>query len=382
MAKKIISFVSAAFILCAVFAFFVYAVESKPGDTAQSVVSISDNTGVAYIKIRVSYDSSIMTLTSADDTGFLKGYMPGQSVSNNPFVATWSNTTNNDGDGDILTLTFEVNKGTEDGEYPVSIEIVDINDQSEHDVSINVSASSVIVKHEHKWDSGAVTKNPTCEEPGEKTFTCSVCGEVIKAQEEIPALGHKEVKVEGKPATCTEKGLSDGIKCSVCGETIKSQEELPARGHSFKDGVCTECGAIDPDYKLILKKGSKLILDSDKKFIYVKPEKISGVTASEFKSEIESDITLSIADSDVVVNGLKFKFGVNEYTVIVIGDTSPDGKITAKDARTVLRIAARLDSPDPVTKEAADIDSDGKISSREARSILRFAARLQTKIDD
>ncbi|MDY3937225.1 MAG: VWA domain-containing protein [Oscillospiraceae bacterium] len=226
-------------------------------------------------------------------------------------------------------------------------------------------------------------KPATCTENGlSDGIKCSVCGEVIKAQEEIPALGHKEVKVEGKPATCTEKGLSDGIKCSVCGETIKSQEELPARGHSFKDGVCTECGAIDPDYKLILKKGSKLILDSDKKFIYVKPEKISGVTASEFKSEIESDITLSIADSDVVVNGLKFKFGVNEYTVIVIGDTSPDGKITAKDARTVLRIAARLDSPDPVTKEAADIDSDGKISSREARSILRFAARLQNKIDD
>lgn len=293
MAKKIISFISAALMLCAMLAFFVYAVETKTGNTAQSVVSISDNTGVAYIKIRVSYDSSIMTLKSADDTGFLKGYMPGQSVSNNPFVATWSNITNIDGDGDILTLTFEINKGTEDGEYPVSIEIVDVNDQSEHDVSINVSASSVIVKNEHKWDSGTVTK-----------------------------------------------------------------------------------------YKLILKKGSKLILDSDKKFIYVKPEKISGVTASEFKSEIESDITLSIADSDVVVNGLKFKFGVNEYTVIVIGDTSPDGKITAKDARAVLRIAARLDSPDPVTKEAADIDSDGKISSREARSILRFAARLQDKIDD
>ena len=225
-------------------------------------------------------------------------------------------------------------------------------------------------------------KPASCTEKGISDGTkCSVCGEVVKAQKEIPALGHKQVKVEGKPATCTEKGLTDGTKCSVCGKTVKAQEELPARGHSFKDGVCTECGAIDPDYKLILKNGSKLILNADKMFIYVKPEKISGVTASEFKSEIESNITLSVSDSDVVVNGLKFKLGVNEYTVIVMGDTSPDGKITAKDARAVLRIAARLDSPDSVTKEAADIDSDGKVSSKEARSILRFAAKLQTKID-
>ncbi len=226
-------------------------------------------------------------------------------------------------------------------------------------------------------------KAATCTETGLTDGTkCSVCGKVVKAQEKIPALGHKEVKIEGKAATCTETGLTDGTKCSVCGKVVKAQEEIPAFGHSFTDGVCTVCGAIDPDYKLILKKGSKLILNEDKKFIYVTPEKTSGVTASELKAEIESNVNFSITDESAVLNGYSFKFGVNEYTVIVIGDTSSDGKITASDARAVLRIAARLDEPSDIVKEAADINFDSNITSKEARSVLRFAARLQSKIDE
>lgn len=62
-------------------------------------------------------------------------------------------------------------------------------------------------------------------------------------------LGHTEEKVTGKAATCTEAGLTDGVKCSVCGETLVAQEEIPALGHRYKDGKCTVCGEADPDYE-------------------------------------------------------------------------------------------------------------------------------------
>lgn len=39
---------------------------------------------------------------------------------------------------------------------------------------------------------------------------CAACNEVLTAQQEIPAKGHEEVRVAGKPATHTEDGLSDG----------------------------------------------------------------------------------------------------------------------------------------------------------------------------
>ena len=42
--------------------------------------------------------------------------------------------------------------------------------------------------HTHTWDAGAVTKEPTCTEPGVKTYTCTTCG--ATRTESIPALGH------------------------------------------------------------------------------------------------------------------------------------------------------------------------------------------------
>ena len=224
-------------------------------------------------------------------------------------------------------------------------------------------------------------KSATCTEKGLTDGTkCSVCGEILKAQKEIPALGHKEVKIEGKSATCTETGFTDGAKCSVCGKVTKEQKEIPALGHSFKDGVCTVCGAIDSNYKLMLNSDSKLILSEKKAMIFGIPESTGGMTAGDFKSQISNKINIGIDDSAIITNGLKFSFGNTEYSIILKGDVNADGKITAKDARTILRIAARLEQPDDVTKEAADIDSDGKVTSKEARSVLRFTAKLQKKI--
>ena len=85
-----------------------------------------------------------------------------------------------------------------------------------------------INKVAHTWDSSEVTTNPTCEKVGERIYTC-VCGET-KA-EEIAALGHSEEVVPAVAATCTEKGLTEGKKCSVCGEVLVAQTEIPALGH-------------------------------------------------------------------------------------------------------------------------------------------------------
>ena len=92
-------------------------------------------------------------------------------------------------------------------------------------------------------------KEATCTETGlTEGKKCSVCGEVLTAQEEIPAIGHTEEVIPGKEATCTETGLTEGKKCSVCGEVLVAQEEIPMVAHNYVDGVCTACGAEDPDY--------------------------------------------------------------------------------------------------------------------------------------
>ena len=105
--------------------------------------------------------------------------------------------------------------------------------------------------------------DPTCTQPGAAPgFSCSVCGEVFVPQEEIPALGHTEETDPAVEATCTETGLTEGKHCSVCGEILVEQETVPAKGHvpyrvtagefpraelTVKDGVeCSVCGDVFP----------------------------------------------------------------------------------------------------------------------------------------
>ena len=92
---------------------------------------------------------------------------------------------------------------------------------------------------------------PTCTKTGLTEGThCSVCDEVLTAQQEIPAKGHSEVIDEGTEPTCTKPGLTEGKHCSVCNEVLTAQEEISAKGHDVekveaKDATCTEDGNND-----------------------------------------------------------------------------------------------------------------------------------------
>lgn len=62
---------------------------------------------------------------------------------------------------------------------------------------------------------------------------------------------------------------------------------------------------------------------------------------------------------------------------VMKGDIDGNGKITASDARTVLRMAAKLEPTTADALQIADMNSDGKLTASDARTILRKAAKLE-----
>ena len=94
------------------------------------------------------------------------------------------------------------------------------------------------VHTEHKWDEGVVTKEATCTEAGEKTYTCTVCKET--KTEKIEAAGHKystEWTID-KEATCTESG-SKSHHCTVC-DAKTDITEIPVIKENKDDNAKTD----------------------------------------------------------------------------------------------------------------------------------------------
>lgn len=91
---------------------------------------------------------------------------------------------------------------------------------------------------------------PTCTEEGNHTIKCINCE--YKEEYSVPSLGHIEVVDKGYPATCSKKGLTDGIHCDVCNEVLVPQEEILELDHTFDnmhDDECNLCGFVrDSDY--------------------------------------------------------------------------------------------------------------------------------------
>lgn len=94
---------------------------------------------------------------------------------------------------------------------------------------------------------GEVKFPATCTEDGYSVYTCSLCGkpETGRHYNIVKAPGHQFVETTVAP-TCTESGYTVQ-KCSVCGKEIGERTNLVAPlGHEYKNGVCTRCGAPEP----------------------------------------------------------------------------------------------------------------------------------------
>ncbi len=88
-----------------------------------------------------------------------------------------------------------------------------------------------------------------------KKAICETCGEEYGKLD--PTNHEHTVTLAAKAATCTEDGLTEGLKCTDCGEVLVEQEVVPASGHKggtatcSKKAVCQTCGEeygkLDPE---------------------------------------------------------------------------------------------------------------------------------------
>lgn len=104
-----------------------------------------------------------------------------------------------------------------------------------------MAETKYVVCPSHSYGAWVTTKAPTCTESGIETRTCAKCG--VSENRAIPATGHHYDAVATAP-TCTERGYTNHT--CVCGLSY-TDSYTDAVGHNYKAGICTICGALDPE---------------------------------------------------------------------------------------------------------------------------------------
>jgi hypothetical protein len=166
-------------------------------------------------------------------------------------------------------------------------------------------------------------KEATCTQEGlsEGRF-CKTCGKVLQEQAVIPAVGHTPFSFGEIPASCTDEGRTAAVVCSVCEITLSGGETIPPLGHTEvqEEGIeatctqtgmsgriyCTVCLTVLEESEELAKLPHEIV---DGSCIHCgTPEPMSGLAYESF-----GDGTCSVS------------LGTNRDVDLVIPSVSPDG---------------------------------------------------------
>ncbi|MBO5746754.1 MAG: hypothetical protein J6S13_06650 [Clostridia bacterium] len=149
--------------------------------------------------------------------------------------------------GDAFEFTLKVKSGV--AGKTSKIEVVPVMKKDSDNVAITGASVDITIgggvdtSHTHSFGEWEITKEPICDENGEKIRGCSGCTEYEK--EVIPYTGHSysnEWTVD-EPATCTEFGVKSH-HCSKC-DAKKDITHISALGHKWSEWVVETEATVD-----------------------------------------------------------------------------------------------------------------------------------------
>jgi hypothetical protein len=122
-------------------------VSGKPGETVSVPVRLANNPGLVALQLKVSYDSSALTLVEIVDGGVLAGKNYNTSnLSKNPYTLDWNSDTadeDNTDNGVIATLRFAIAETAAGGTYPITVSLKESWNYDMSPVSFAVTGGAV-----------------------------------------------------------------------------------------------------------------------------------------------------------------------------------------------------------------------------------------------
>ena len=124
---------------------------AKAGETVELTVSIKDNPGFCYLRVRPQYDENALELLSVK-----AGDVYADTVGMGLNIAI-ENGSDLHGDGSIAVLTFRVNEGAAPGSYAVNLKFIECYNYDELDVPVSITGGHIDVIGEGETQAPAPT---------------------------------------------------------------------------------------------------------------------------------------------------------------------------------------------------------------------------------
>lgn len=188
----------------------------------------------------------------------------------------------------------------------------------------------------HQWNEGVVTLEPTQAAAGERTYTCKVCGAV--KTEPIEPLPTTAAPTTAAPTTAapTTAAPTTAAPTTAAPTTAAPTTAAPTTEEPMTATTTTEA-----------------------------PTTAAHTTVAPTATELPTTTEPPTTTEQPTKTGL-------------LGDADNDGKVTAGDARRILRHAAKIElETDEFLLKLMDTDQSGSIKASDARLALRMASRLE-----
>ncbi len=116
----------------------------NPGSTVEVAVTIADNPGMDVMKLKFSYDTTILTLKDIELGSVMTGTFT-KNLDKAVALLEAAGTTNATGNGTLVTLKFEVKSTATAGNYTIGFLVADAVNRDEESVALTTQAGTVSV---------------------------------------------------------------------------------------------------------------------------------------------------------------------------------------------------------------------------------------------
>ena len=197
------------------------AFAAKAGDKI-TIEFTTENPGLTGVMATINYDATALKL------GEVKGAVAGAMFDFNPDnISVAIGAASAFTDKVLFTAEFEVLPEAKMGQtYEITATVTEALDANMDEITLTVNGGTIeVAACEHVWGEWTITKEATCVDAGEKTRTCSACGET--ETEVIEATGVHTYE----SWTYVDENVHEAT-CTVCGN--KAQED-----HTWDSGIVT-----------------------------------------------------------------------------------------------------------------------------------------------